>query len=82
MYEALGSMELEDLNERAELNLPESDLEDYDTLSGLLIAQIGRIPDDHEVIEILYHDIRFKVLKIEDKVIDKVRVIKAKQKDE
>ena len=82
VYEALGSMELEDLNERAELNLPESDLEDYDTLSGLLIAQIGRIPDDHEVIEILYHDIRFKVLKIEDKVIDKVRVIKAKQKDE
>lgn len=82
VYEALGSMELEDLNERAELNLPESDLEDYDTLSGLLIAQIGRIPDDHEVIEILYHDIRFKVLKIEDKVIDKVRVIKAKLKDE
>lgn len=82
VFEVLGSMELEELNERAELNLPDSDLEDYDTLSGLLIAQIGRIPDDHEVIEILYHNIRFKVLKIEDKVIDRVRVIKAKQKDE
>ncbi len=79
-YDVSGSIELDELDERAALNLPSEDLEDYDTLSGLLIAQLGRIPNEKEQIEINYNNMRFKILKVEDKVINRVRVIKTKVK--
>lgn len=79
-YDVSGSIELDELDENAALNLPKEDLEDYDTLSGLLIAQLGRIPNEKEVIELTYNNIRFKILKVEDKVINRVRVIKSKSK--
>ena len=79
-YDVSGSIELDELDENAALNLSKEDLEDYDTLSGLLIAQLGRIPNEKEVIELTYNNIRFKILKVEDKVINRVRVIKSKSK--
>lgn len=81
-YDVSGSIELEELVEKAKLLLPDEDLEDYDTLSGLLIAQLGRIPNEKEVIELTYNNIRFKILSVEDKVIQRVRVIKPKHKSE
>ncbi len=81
-FDVSGSIELDELDESAELELPQADLEDYDTLSGLLIAQLGRIPDEKEVIEIVYNSIRFKIMSVEDKVITRVRVIKSKKKVE
>ncbi len=79
-YDVSGSIELDELDEDAALNLPKEDLEDYDTLSGLLIAQLGRIPNEKELIEITYNNLRFKILKVEDKVISRVRIIKTKPK--
>lgn len=81
-YDVLGSVDLEELEEVAHLGLAEEDFEDYDTLSGLLVAQLGRIPLEHESIDIVYRSIHFKVLKIEDKVISKVRIIKPIKKEE
>ena len=81
-YDVLGSIDLEELEEVAHLGLAEDDFEDYDTLSGLLVAQLGRIPLDHESIDIVYRSIHFKVLKIEDKVIAKVRIIKPLKKED
>lgn len=81
-YDALGSVELDMLEESAELGLPLEDIEDYDTLSGLLVAQWGRIPEDNETIDLVYHDIHFKVLKVQDKVITKVRIIKPEKKED
>lgn len=79
-FEVSGSIELDELIEKAHLHVLDDDLEDYDTLSGLLIAQLGRIPDKKEVIELSYNHVRFKILGIEDKVITRVRVIKTKVK--
>lgn len=81
-YDVLGSVDLEDLEEVAHLGLALEDFEDYDTLSGLLVSQLGRIPLDHETIDLVYRDVHFKVLKIEDKVISKVRIIKPLKKED
>ena len=65
--------ELEVLKERCDVALPD---EDYDTLSGFLIGILGRIPLNHEQIDLEYEGILFKILKIEDKRIIKVRMVK------
>jgi putative hemolysin len=75
-FDVDGAIDLEDLDEECELNLPQDVLEDYDTLSGFLTGLLGHIPEDNETVEIPYRDLRFKILKAEDKVIEKVRIIK------
>lgn len=72
-YDLNASIELEELEERCGVDLPN---EDYDTLSGFLIGLLGRIPLNHEQIDLEYEGILFKVLKIEDKRIIKVRMVK------
>lgn len=72
-YDLNASIELEVLEERCGVDLPN---EDYDTLSGFLIGLLGRIPLNHEQIDLEYEGILFKVLKIEDKRIIKVRMVK------
>lgn len=78
-YDLNASIELEELEERCGLDLPN---EDYDTLSGFLIGLLGRIPLNHEQIDLEYEGILFKVLKIEDKRIIKVRMVKPHIKEE
>jgi putative hemolysin len=78
-YDLNASIELEELEERCGVDLPN---EDYDTLSGFLIGLLGRIPLNHEQIDLEYEGILFKVLKIEDKRIIKVRMVKPHIKEE
>lgn len=52
------------------------ELEDYDTLNGYLISLIDKIPGDHEVFDVSAHNCRFKVLQVENKMIQTVRVIR------
>ncbi len=72
-YDINGSIELEELEDRCGVDLPD---EDYDTLSGFLIGLLGRIPLNHEQIDLEYEGILFKILKIDDKRIIKVRMVK------
>ena len=58
---------------------PEEDLENYDTINGLLISRLDRIPGDDEQPEIQYLGYRFCVLKVENKMIHSVRVTKLPQ---
>lgn len=81
-FDVDGGIDLEELDEECDLNLPLDELEDYDTLSGFLTGLLGHIPEDNETVEILYKDLRFKILKAEDKVIEKVRIIKKEKKQE
>ena len=48
-----GSADLEELAEAMELELPEDEERDYDTLGGLIFAQLSVIPEDgsHPVVE-------------------------------
>jgi len=75
-FDVDGGIDLEELDEECDLGLPMEELEDYDTLSGFLTGLLGHIPEDNETVELVYKDLRFKILKAEDKVIEKVRIIK------
>lgn len=46
--------------------------EEYETLSGFLISQIGKIPSEDDHIEIRTHGYCFKALAVENKIIRKV----------
>ena len=83
-----SSMELElrnynmleyNLFKQAQITFPEEDLENYDTINGLLISRLDRIPGDEEQPEIQYLGYRFCVLKVENKMIHSVRVTKLPQ---
>lgn len=81
-FDVEGGIDLEELNDECDLGLIEEDLEDYDTLSGFLTGLLGHIPEDDETVEIQYKDLRFRILKAEDKVIEKVRIIKKDKNQE
>jgi putative hemolysin len=81
-FDVDGGIDLEELDEECHLGLPMDELEDYDTLSGFLTGLLGHIPEDDENVEIIYKDLRFRILKAEDKVIEKVRIIKKDKKQE
>lgn len=50
--------------------------EDYDTLGGYIIGQLGRIPDDDERLEVKINNLVFKIESMEEKRIEKIRVSK------
>ena len=53
-----GRFHIDDLNERLRLDLPEDD--DYDTVAGFVLAQLGRVPKVGDAFET--HDARFTAL--------------------
>ncbi len=56
--EADGRYHIDDLNEQLGLTLPEDD--DFDTIAGFLLAQLGHVPRVGETFEA--HDARFTAL--------------------
>lgn len=52
--------------------------EEYSTLNGFLISKLERIPADHERPEIEYQGYLFQVKKVDNKVIQTVRVVPKK----
>jgi putative hemolysin len=69
-----GTIQLQELNRRLNLSLPE-DSNDYDTLGGLIIDQLGYIPKEVIEDEIKVLDLVMKIVKIEDNRIENVTVI-------
>ncbi|MCP4744617.1 MAG: HlyC/CorC family transporter [Desulfobacteraceae bacterium] len=55
----LGKTDIEEVNEKIGMNIPES--AEYDTFSGYVLEQIGRIPDENEEISIGKYDVVVKV---------------------
>ncbi|HHT87503.1 MAG TPA: HlyC/CorC family transporter [Clostridiales bacterium] len=71
-----GSISLEDLED--ELNIMINH-EDFDTLNGLLISILDRIPADGEQATLKYGGYRFDILKTMNKMIEQVRISKLPQ---
>lgn len=70
-YMVNGSADLENLNQWIDAELPE---DEYDTLSGFVISQLGRIPNYDEKPEIEFNGLVFKVEEVSEKRIEKVKV--------
>lgn len=65
-----GRMEVEDINEKYELNLPES--ENYETIAGFIIQHTENIPEQGETIN--FEDFKIKVLEMSNNRIDLIQI--------
>ena len=74
-YILSGSMTIYDVNKLLNTKIPEGD---YDTLSGYLQEEMGRIPEDEELPIIETKEVTFKIEEYEDKRIVKVKACKNK----
>ena len=63
------------------MKFPEEDLDNYDTINGLLISRLDRIPGEEEKPEVQYQGYLFSVLKVENKMIASVRVTRLPEED-
>ena len=72
-YIVSGRMPIYDVNKLLNANIPEGD---YDTLSGYLQEELGRIPTEEELPVIETKELTFKIEEYEDKRILKVKVCK------
>jgi len=71
-----GLISINDAEDTLDADLP---VDDYDTLSGFILGQLGRLPKEMEEVKIEYNGFIFEVLEIEDQVISKVKVTKVNQ---
>lgn len=68
-----GSTSLDDVKDYLHTELP---VDEYETLSGFVIGQIGRIPGKEEKPEIEFNGFLFKVEEVDEKRISKVKICK------
>lgn len=68
-----GSVALDEVQETFGVNLP---VDDYETLSGFITGQLGRIPKKGDKSIVEYEELIFKVEEVEEKKISKIKVCK------
>lgn len=71
-----GETSLEEIEDEIGIKFEEEDYDNYDTLNGLLISKLGRIPEDgeNEVIDLL--GFKFEIIETAHKMIQMVRISK------
>jgi len=70
-YLANGTVSLDDIEDQFEIGLP---IEVYETLSGFLIGQLGKLPDLNERSKVEWGGLTFQVEDADEKRIIKVRI--------
>jgi putative hemolysin len=68
-----GATSLDDVAEQLGIDMP---LDEYETIGGFVIGQLGNIPEDGDTPQIEYEGYKFNVDKVEDKRIISVTVTK------
>lgn len=78
-----GMTDIDELDEIISKEIPEGD---YDTVAGFIISQLGYLPQEGEQNEVVFENIKFTVLEVENRRIEKVRVeilpVPEKEEDE
>lgn len=70
-YVMMGTLNLYEVEDALKIELPS---EEYDTLSGFVLGQLGYIPAAEEHPEIEYQDIVFAVVEMDDRRIARVNI--------
>jgi putative hemolysin len=70
-YEIDGLTNIDDVEDEINAGLP---VDDYDTIGGFILGQLGRFPEPNEKIVVEYNQFKFAVLETNDNVITKVKV--------
>ena len=66
-----GTVDIEEIEELTGKTFPEGD---YETLAGYILDELQCIPKDGEMNEVEFENVKFTVLSVEDKRIDKIKV--------
>lgn len=74
-YLVQGLTRLDEVEGILEIKFPD---EDFETLNGFLLYKLGRLPNPHEEIEIVYEGYSFRVLEVQDKMIKQIKVSRVK----
>ena len=77
-YVVEGKTLLEELEERFDLSFAD---EEFETLNGFLISRLDRIPEPNEEFDVDYCGYNFKILSVENKMIQSVLVTKLPQEE-
>jgi len=67
-----GMTSLDEISDELDIELPQD--RDYDTIAGMVIDLLGRIPDEDEHPEITFSHMTFTVLEMEEKRIAKIKI--------
>jgi len=78
-YKIQGSTDLETVQDHLEIELP---IEEYDTMSGFLVGELGYIPAEDENPEVTYNGVSFKVDSVQEKRITEVTVTKCESEED
>ncbi len=66
-----GTIDIEEIDELIGKKLPEGN---YETLAGFIMDDLQRIPENGEMNEVNFENVRFTVLQVEDRRIEKIKV--------
>jgi len=74
VFDVLGRVRIDDLNEHLNLHLPEE--EDYDTVAGFIFSTLGHIPGEGESVDFEHEGkkVRLTVVAVTRRRIERVRV--------
>ena len=70
-FEVDGITDIEEVEECTGKTFPEGD---YDTIGGYIISVLGFLPEDGQMNEVQFENVKFTVLNVEDRRIGKVKV--------
>ncbi len=83
VFEVDGITDIEEVEEHIGKTFPDGD---YDTIGGYIISVLGFLPQDGEMNEVTFENVKFTVLNVEERRIGKVKVeilpIEEKEKEE
>lgn len=80
-YLIRGEATLEELEDELELTFYEEDMNNYDTINGLLVSLLDHIPEEDEKAVIRYYDHEYSLEEVHNRMIDLVRVRKLTQEE-
>lgn len=78
-YVVSGRAELDEIAELLDIEFPD---EDFQTINGFMLYELGRLPYEDEDINIEYKGYHFRITGIKDKMIDEVKISKAEEKQD
>ena len=71
VFEVDGITDIEEVEEHTGKKFPEGD---YDTIGGYIISVLGFLPEDGQMNEVQFENVKFTVLNVEERRIGKVKV--------
>lgn len=78
-YIVTGKAELDEVSDILGIDFPD---EDFQTMNGFLLYELGRLPYEDEEIEIVYQSYKFTSLSVSNNMINEVKITKVEKKTE